>query len=457
MSSEILSALWQSAAQQQFPTHALYLVATPIGNQADISIRALAVLSKVDAIACEDTRHSKTLLNQYGIQKPLIAAHEHNENAAAQQIIERLQRGERIALITDAGTPAISDPGARVVAHARAAGLRVVPIPGASAVVTALSATGVEHGFSFVGFLPAKSAARAHTLDQWQQRQKGGTVVGSLIMGMIAALIVGPCMSAPLAGALLFVSQLPDAWMGASYLFVLGLGIGLPLFIACVFGAQYLPKPGIWMDRLKFTFGFVMLLLAVYFLRPLLPSVLYLSMMGLFFVGMAIYILWKIRPNVTQTLTQLLLILLSLGTVVLGGWHFKQAWSQINTAQAETRLVWKKVRTQDEFTAALAAVKGQPVLIDVYADWCVACQPIKKDVLPRTDVQAALQHAALVKLDLTEYDPSQDILLKEWQILGPPTMIFLDASHQEKREIRLTGTFSAEQLISRAAQQGTAP
>lgn len=294
-------------------------------------------------------------------------------------------------------------------------------------------------------------------LDQWQQRQKGGTVVGSLIMGMIAALIVGPCMSAPLAGALLFVSQLPDAWMGASYLFVLGLGIGLPLFIACVFGAQYLPKPGIWMDRLKFTFGFVMLLLAVYFLRPLLPSVLYLSMMGLFFVGMAIYILWKIRPNVTQTLTQLLLILLSLGTVVLGGWHFKQAWSQINTAQAETRLVWKKVRTQDEFTAALAAVKGQPVLIDVYADWCVACQPIKKDVLPRTDVQAALQHAALVKLDLTEYDPSQDILLKEWQILGPPTMIFLDASHQEKREIRLTGTFSAEQLISRAAQQGTAP
>ena len=172
MSSEILSALWQSAAQQQFPTHALYLVATPIGNQADISIRALAVLSKVDAIACEDTRHSKTLLNQYGIQKPLIAAHEHNENAAAQQIIERLQRGERIALITDAGTPAISDPGARVVAHARAAGLRVVPIPGASAVVTALSATGVEHGFSFVGFLPAKSAARAHTLDQWQQRHE---------------------------------------------------------------------------------------------------------------------------------------------------------------------------------------------------------------------------------------------------------------------------------------------
>lgn len=168
MSSEILSALWQSATQQQFPSHALYLVATPIGNQADISIRALVTLSKVDAIACEDTRHSKTLLNHYGIQKPLIVAHEHNENEAAQQIIQQLQRGERIALISDAGTPAISDPGARVVAQVRAAGLRVIPIPGASAVITALSATGIEDGFSFVGFLPPKATARAQVLKNWQ-------------------------------------------------------------------------------------------------------------------------------------------------------------------------------------------------------------------------------------------------------------------------------------------------
>lgn len=172
MSSEILTALWQAAAQQQFPTHALYLVATPIGNLTDISVRALVTLSKVDAIACEDTRHSKTLLNQYGIQKTLIVAHEHNENEAAEHIIERLQQGERIALITDAGTPAISDPGARVVAQVNAAGLRVVPIPGASAVVTALSAAGNEHGFSFIGFLPPKAAARAQTLNHWQNRHE---------------------------------------------------------------------------------------------------------------------------------------------------------------------------------------------------------------------------------------------------------------------------------------------
>jgi 16S rRNA (cytidine1402-2'-O)-methyltransferase len=168
MPTSVLNTLWDSAQQQQFPTHTLYIVATPIGNLADISVRALAILARVDAIACEDTRHSKTLLNQYGIQKPLIATHEHNENESAQQLIARLQKGERIALITDAGTPAISDPGARVVNAVRAAGLRVIPIAGASAVVTALSATGVDGAFAFLGFLPNKAGARTQVLDQWK-------------------------------------------------------------------------------------------------------------------------------------------------------------------------------------------------------------------------------------------------------------------------------------------------
>ena len=133
-----------------------------IGNQADISIRALAVLSKVDAIACEETRHSKTFAEPIRHSKPLIAAHEHNENAAAQQIIERLQRGERIALITDAGTPAISETGARGGART-CCGLARGADSGASAVVTALSATGVEHGFSFVGFYRPNRRRGAYT------------------------------------------------------------------------------------------------------------------------------------------------------------------------------------------------------------------------------------------------------------------------------------------------------
>ncbi|WP_111885240.1 protein-disulfide reductase DsbD [Acinetobacter sp. CFCC 11171] len=293
-------------------------------------------------------------------------------------------------------------------------------------------------------------------LDQWQQRQKGGTLWGSFIMGMISALIVGPCMSAPLAGALLFVAQLPEPWMGASYLFILGLGVGLPLLIACVFGAQYLPKPGVWMDRLKFTFGFVMLLLALYFLRPLLPSVVYLMLMGLLFISITVYILWKIRPHISQMPTQLLFIAMSLATAISGGWYVTQAWSQLNTTQATTLVAWQKVRTQAELEQALNKVKGQAVLIDVYADWCVACQPIEKEVLARADVQTALDAVARIKLDLTEYEVSQDVILKEWQILGPPTLIFLDTEHQEQRNLRLTGTFSAAQLLSRL-NRGTPP
>ena len=162
--STALEPLWQNTHTQQWPHHTLYVVATPIGNIADISIRALYALQLADAIACEDTRHSKPLLAQYGISKPLIAVHDHNEAEAAAGLIERLRNGERIALITDAGTPAISDPGARVVAAAHAAGVRVMPIAGASAAVTAMSAAGLDGGFQFVGFLPSKTMARAHAL-----------------------------------------------------------------------------------------------------------------------------------------------------------------------------------------------------------------------------------------------------------------------------------------------------
>lgn len=296
-------------------------------------------------------------------------------------------------------------------------------------------------------------------LDQYQQKQKGGTLIGSLLMGMIAALIVGPCMSAPLAGALLFVSKLNQPFMGASYLFVLGLGIGLPLFIACVFGAQYLPKPGVWMDRLKFAFGFVMLLLAVYFLRPLLASVIYFSAIGLIFLVMTGYILLKIRPKVSRTVTQILILVLSLATAVTGAWYLKQAWSQVYATQVNERLTWQKVRTQQELQAALQAVRGKAVIIDVYADWCVACQPIENEVLPRADVQQALTSVERIKLDITDYHASQDELLKKWQVLGPPTMILLNSDHQELRNLRLTGTFSAEQLIGRLQQfdQGEQP
>ncbi len=156
----------QAAGAQHHPPGALYVVATPIGNLADLTLRAIHVLGLVDAIACEDTRHSAPLLRQLGIVKPLLALHEHNERAAAASVLERLARGERVAYVSDAGTPAISDPGAGLVAAAHAAGCRVIPIPGASSAVAALSVAGDVSGaaFAFIGFLPARGGERAQAL-----------------------------------------------------------------------------------------------------------------------------------------------------------------------------------------------------------------------------------------------------------------------------------------------------
>ena len=150
-------------------TGALYVVATPIGNLADITLRALHVLALADAVACEDTRHTQALLRAYGIDKTgaqLLAVHQHNEAQAAQNVIERLRAGQRVAYASDAGTPAVSDPGARLVAAVRAAGLTAMPLPGASSITAALSVAGTvntrseDSGFVFAGFLSSKATER---------------------------------------------------------------------------------------------------------------------------------------------------------------------------------------------------------------------------------------------------------------------------------------------------------
>ncbi|WP_284450419.1 16S rRNA (cytidine(1402)-2'-O)-methyltransferase [Methylophaga thalassica] len=144
----------------------LFIVATPIGNLADFSARAIEVLKSVDVIAAEDTRHSKYLLQHYAIQTSTISLHEHNEQQRSDALCQRLLAGESVALISDAGTPLISDPGYRLVTTVRDAGIRVIPIPGCCALITALSASGLASDrFSFEGFLPAKSSARKQVME----------------------------------------------------------------------------------------------------------------------------------------------------------------------------------------------------------------------------------------------------------------------------------------------------
>jgi 16S rRNA (cytidine1402-2'-O)-methyltransferase len=170
------AAASQVAGHQTYPAGALYVVATPIGNLADITLRSLYLLGLADTIACEDTRHTGQLLHAYGLHKPLMALHEHNESEAAQGVIAKLRTGERVAYVSDAGTPAVSDPGSRLVALVAEAGLRVVPLVGASSVTAVLSVAGCVAadtsrgsqiaGFVFAGFLPTKGAERLEAFKQ---------------------------------------------------------------------------------------------------------------------------------------------------------------------------------------------------------------------------------------------------------------------------------------------------
>jgi 16S rRNA (cytidine1402-2'-O)-methyltransferase len=176
--SLLQAAAAEAAGAQQYPAAALYVVATPIGNLADLTLRAIHVLGLVDALACEDTRVSAGLLRHLGLDKPLIALHQHNEMQAGALVLQRLQQGQRVAYVSDAGTPAVSDPGAALVAQVAAAGCRVLPIPGASSALAALSVAGDAHGsgFEFIGFLPPRGAERAAAL-----RRLGQATVAQLL------------------------------------------------------------------------------------------------------------------------------------------------------------------------------------------------------------------------------------------------------------------------------------
>ena len=223
-----LGAAKAAAGTQHYPQGMLYVVATPIGNLADISLRALHVLQLVDCIACEDTRHTQGLLRQFGIDKTLLAVHEHNELEAAVGVIDRLQRGERVAYVSDAGTPAVSDPGARLVAAVRSAGYGVMPLPGASSVTTALSAAGMlgDSGFIFAGFLPSKSGERAQAIKSLQSEFKAVVIMEAPHRIEALALAMNPLGLRRITVCRELTKQFEEIATGAADQFALWLAAG---------------------------------------------------------------------------------------------------------------------------------------------------------------------------------------------------------------------------------------
>lgn len=282
-------------------------------------------------------------------------------------------------------------------------------------------------------------------LDHWQSLQQGGTLVSAGVMGMLSALLVGPCMTAPLAGVLLFIAQSEHQWQGAMLLFSMGFGMGIPLLLVSILGERALPKAGMWMNQVKVFFGFVMLALALYFIRPLVPAVIYQMLMTTLALSVIAYILYKFMwKSLALKTIYALSVVASLS--VIGYYHYQQhqQQNQIVTQQ----LTCQSVTQAEQLKQALATAQGQKVLIDVYADWCVSCQPIER-MFKQADVQNALQGYYLIKLDLSEYDPDHQALLDSLEVLGPPTVMFLDEQGQEVRQLRLTGSFKQAEFMQR--------
>ena len=287
-------------------------------------------------------------------------------------------------------------------------------------------------------------------LDRMQSVQQGGTLIGASVMGMISALLVGPCMTAPLAGTLLFISQTQNQWQGALLLFTLGFGMGIPLLLASVLGAKALPKAGEWMHQIKVIFAFLMLALSLYFIRPLLPELAMQILSLLLGLGFIVFAAYRLFVKTSQL--KWLYALLLLVVVPFLAFNQYQHVQNLTTQQADQLATWHIARTADEFEQLLAtAPKDQMIVVDVYADWCVACQPIEHRILKDAEVQHALAPYYLIKLDLSQYDLSHQNLLNQWDILGPPTYLFLDQQKKEIRALRLTGAFQKSEIIQQLA------
>ena len=289
---------------------------------------------------------------------------------------------------------------------------------------------------------------------------KRGTLGGALGLGFSSALVVGPCVTAPLAAALLYIAKTGDMLLGSAALFALGLGKGLPLVVFGTLGGRYLPRSGPWMVRVKQGFGFVFLALALWLLARLWPGPWIVAGWGFLFGAIGYFLLKTVLPEVTaragRGAVRVVATLVLIPAVVFvltasRGAHDPLRPFDFIGPNVTDPLPWQTVSGRDGFSAALADANG-PTIVYLTADWCIICRSIERRVLPQADVVAALEPMNRIKLDLSDFDLDGQALLALLGAAGPPTMIFLDASLREVEGTRLVGDTRPSQLVSAAMQ-----
>ena len=277
-------------------------------------------------------------------------------------------------------------------------------------------------------------------------RQQGGAPGSVFAMGAIAGLICSPCTTAPLSAILLYIAQSGNMWLGGGTLYLYALGMGFPLMLITVFGNRLLPKSGPWMEHVKTAFGFVILALPVFLLERIVGDewgVRLWSLLGVAFFGWA-FITSLQAKHAWMRIVQIVLLAAALVCVrPLQDWAFGAPHTQ-----PQAHLNFTPVASVDALNQALEQAKGRPVMLDLYADWCVACKEFEKYTFSNPQVQQALGNTVLLQADVTANNAQDVALLKHLQVLGLPTILFLDAEGKEHPEARVTGfmdaaTFSA--------------
>jgi thiol:disulfide interchange protein DsbD len=288
-------------------------------------------------------------------------------------------------------------------------------------------------------------------VDQRSATQSGGRHPSVFVMGSLSSLVVSPCISAPLAGALIYLSNTGDAVLGGSALFALGLGMGVPLMIVGGSGGHWLPKAGAWMDTVKGIFGFGLLAVAVWLLERLLPGPVALGLWGVLMLAAAIYLgALEFVPKLGGArFAQLVGLLLGIwgGACLLGASAGAvDPLRPLANFTADGRPhgtnvqvpVWQPVKTVDDVDAAMARATG-PVILDLYADWCISCKVMERSVFPAPQVAEKLLQFTLLRADVTANDGEDQALLKHFGLFGPPSLVFFDENSRELAELRVQG------------------
>lgn len=305
--------------------------------------------------------------------------------------------------------------------------------------------------FSMFGFYELQlPSGIQNRLNQVSQNQQGGTYIGVAIIGILSALVVSPCVSAPLAGALLYIGKSGDWFLGGSALLALGLGMGAPLIAIGVTGANILPKAGGWMDNVKGLFGVMLLAVALWLVKHLLPSTLAWVIGGGLLVMAGLYC--GALDNLTSPKGKMfkaigLTLLISGGALILDS--FLQVSTHQPTGQQQVSAIpFERIRSQQQLDALLAQAKAnkQPVILDYYADWCTACMEMEHETFSQADVQQRLGNHKWIQIDLTENEEDQ-ALLQRFNLPGPPAILFFNPQGEEISQARIYAYKSKQQFL----------